>query len=69
MPSPKHTKAEPMTEQAAPTVNLSLTPQEAQQVVEALNVAVKASGNALEAGSYLIPIAIKITQAQQALAA
>jgi predicted secreted protein len=53
----------PTPAEAAPTVTVTFTPQEANQLVEALNIAVKAAPNALEAGSALIPIAGKIGQA------
>ena len=52
-----------MQEPTTPTVNLALTPQSANLIMEALNVAVKAAPNALLQGSALIPIAGQIEQA------
>lgn len=52
-----------MQEPTTPTINLALTPQSANLIMEALNVAVKAAPNALLQGSALIPIAGQIEQA------
>ena len=59
----KPKKDAPVQEPTAPTINLALTPQSANLIMEALNVAVKAAPNALLQGSALIPIAGQIEQA------
>ena len=59
----KPKKDAPVQEPTTPTVNLALTPQSANLIMEALNVAVKAAPNALLQGSALIPIAGQIEQA------
>lgn len=44
-------------------IQISLTEQEANNCINALNLAVKASTNALETASALLPIVFKLNQA------
>jgi hypothetical protein len=55
-------------EPAAPTLTITFDPREADMLMEAINVAIKAAPNAIEASLALNPVAVKIAQARQALA-
>ena len=62
----KPQKDAPVQEPTASTINLALTPQSANLIMEALNIAVKSAPNALVQGSLLIPIAGQLEQAVSA---
>jgi hypothetical protein len=53
-------------EAQAPTVTVTLDAREADMLMEAVNVAIKAAPNAIEASMALNPVAVKIAQARQA---
>jgi hypothetical protein len=53
-------------EPAAPTLTITFDPREADMLMEAINVAIKAAPNAIEASMALNPVAVKIAQARQA---
>jgi hypothetical protein len=55
-------------EPAAPTLTITFDPRETDLLMEAINVAIKAAPNAIEASLALNPVAVKIAQARQALA-
>ena len=48
------------------TITLTLDAREADMLMEAVNVAIKAAPNAIEASMALNPVAVKIAQARQA---
>lgn len=48
------------------TLTLTLDAREADMLMEAVNVAIKAAPNAIEASMALNPVAVKIAQARQA---
>lgn len=53
--------------EAQPTpVTITLDAREADMLMEAVNVAIKAAPNAIEASMALNPVAVKIAQARQA---
>jgi hypothetical protein len=55
-------------EPAAPTLTITFDPRETDLLMEAINAAIKAAPNAIEASLALNPVAVKIAQARQALA-